>query len=416
MVSSIFNVVMRTIRWITLLWDNSLSIFSMSIIFALLAIVNHSVAYLLPLCIAIDFTVLFYAIRKNYKATLVEMRNDETLFENLYEVNHEQETIFLNEIRNSWQFKAANRFGKKEIISFISESIESHNQAYAFYSDESVILLQKNYDIENDIDKFRWVHEMAHSCWHTMIDLNHVTSRTQIFLLTLLIVISAIVLQSCWLIIIGELLCFVLFRIKNSLEIDNRKEMGADTMALSIFYILYGAKRAEKVSRACTNIYYSELLHVKNEKDWKRYLNLILNLLRFSCKEDQEKFITKVKGQISKYNKDRSVKGEYQRVKLKALTLSFCGRRFRQLNLSNEIFLTLNPPLYYFTIIVFMFLVYASLSKALIGVVVPWWCLFLVFIPGIWLFGIISKLGDLTCQKHDFMDSINNQDNGNEDN
>ena len=152
------------------------------------------------------------------------MRNDETLFENLYEVNHEQETIFLNEIRNSWQFKAANRFGKKEIISFISESIESHNQA--FYSDESVILLQKNYDIENDIDKFRWVHEMAHSCWHTMIDLNHVTSRTQIFLLTLLIVISAIVLQSCWLIIIGELLCFVLFRIKNSLEIDNRKEMG----------------------------------------------------------------------------------------------------------------------------------------------------------------------------------------------
>lgn len=143
MVSSLLNVVMRTIRWITLLWDNSLSIFSMSLIFAMLAIVNHSVAYLLPFCLAIDLTVLFYAIRKIYKDTLVEMMNDETLFENLNEMNCEQETIFLNEIRNTWQFKAANRFGKKRITSFVSGKIESHNQAYAFYSDESVILLQK---------------------------------------------------------------------------------------------------------------------------------------------------------------------------------------------------------------------------------------------------------------------------------
>lgn len=407
---------MRTIRWMTLFWDNYLSPFSTSIIFALLVFVNHSVAYLLPLCFVIDFTVLFYAIRKNYKATLVEMRNDETLFENLDEVNHEQETIFQNEIRRTWQFKAANIFGKKIITSFISERIESHNQAYAFYNDESVILLQKNYDIENDIDKFRWIHEMAHSCWHTMIDLNHVVSRIQIFFLTILIVVSAVVLQSCWLIIVGEILCIVLFRIKNSLEVDNRKEMGADTMALSIFYDLYGSKRTERVSRVCTNIYYSELLHMKNEKGWKRYLNLILNLLRFSCKEDQETFITKVKGQISKYDKDRTVNGEFQRVKLKALTLSFITRGFRQLNLSYEIFLSLNPPLYYFTIIAFMFLVYDSLSKALIGVLIPWWCLFLAIIPGIYLFDIILKIGDLTFQKYDFMDFIINQDNGNDDN
>ena len=52
----------RVVAWGTLIWDNSLSVFCVSIIVAILAISNHSILFLLPLAIEADLLVLYYSI------------------------------------------------------------------------------------------------------------------------------------------------------------------------------------------------------------------------------------------------------------------------------------------------------------------------------------------------------------------
>ena len=406
----------RAIVWITTMWDTSLSMFSISIILAMLAISNLSLAYLLPLSLGIDLLILYYAIKKNYRKVIVEMIYDNILFENLGKTPDEQESLFLDAIRKTKQFKAASRFGKKRIISYISKNIVTHNQAFAFYSDESFVLLHKNYDTESDIDKFRWIHEMAHCCWHTMIELNQTISRIQAIMLTLLIAASSIILQSCCLLIIGESLCLIIFLLRNALAIDNRKEMGADLMALSIFCRLYGERRAEKVARIAVNAYYLELLYARGEKDWKRYLNLIINLLHFEDIEAQKKFVLKVRKRIFEENMDKTIKGELQRTKLMALSFKLPKKRFRQVPPSYGMYLTMNPPAYYFVYCAMMLLAYTSLSKALFFLDIHWWCLFFGIIPIIIMIVLVLSIFKLKLFKQYYVESIKNKHNGSREN
>ena len=64
------NWLKRTTVQLTLLWDNQLSAFCLSIIMVVISIINHSFLYLLPLCIGIDVSILIYSTYKTTGITL----------------------------------------------------------------------------------------------------------------------------------------------------------------------------------------------------------------------------------------------------------------------------------------------------------------------------------------------------------
>ena len=399
----------KVIAWTSLIWDNSLSVFCISIIVVILAISNHSILYLLPLSIGFDLLILFFAIYKNYKEAFTEMIKDSLFFENLEKADPEHEAIFQNEISKTWQYAGGNKFGTKRITSFICKDLQGLCTSYSFYSDESIVLLHKDYDDEDDKDLFSWIHEMSHCSWHSMINQKRITTIVHSVFLVIITIFAAIVSHSWWMLIFSIMTCLLILFLENPLYLYSKKEMDADAMALSIFSDLYGKERMRIIARIFTNIYYEELMAAKTAREGKRRINTIFNFFRFTTEEDQRKIINKLNARIAEEVKNNNPASKIQRIKLRALALNFFIRKPHQVESFSEVFLTLNPPLYYIVFPALMCIAFYVLHDTMTMMAIPQWCILLVVVPIVLLLILKKSIENLTIAKSLFVENIRNK-------
>jgi len=398
------------IVWGSLIWDNSLSLFCISIIVAVLAVSNHTIVFLLPISIGVDLLILFYAIYKDYKATFSEMRRDISLFDNLERANPEQEAIYQNEITKTWQYAGGNKFGTKGITSYICKGLQGLCSSYSFYSDKSIILLHKDFDGGDDRDRFCWIHEMSHCCWHSIINQKRTTTIAHSVCLFILTICATIAFHSWLLPLLGCIAFLLMLFIESQFYLYTKREMDADAMALSLYSDLYGEESMRRIARIFTNRYYKVLADVTTtKKEGQKRINSIFNFLRFTTEEDQRKFMNKLDVEIADEDKNTNPEGKTQRIKLRALALSLTLRRLHRVTSFKEVFLTLNPPLYYIVFPALMFITYYVLYELIAATVFPWWCLLLVAVPIVLILILKKKTENLVIAKSFFIESIINR-------
>lgn len=371
------NWLKRAIVQLTLLWDNQLSVFCLSIIMVVISIINHSFLYLLPLCIGIELSVLIYSTYKNYKHYTKKMIKHSNLFSDLKKPDEDLEQQYLSEISKLPHFKGGNRFGTKKIHSYISQNLGDHAESYTFYSDDSIILLHKEFDDKCNLDHFAWIHEMCHCCWHNLIGIKQIATRVHTILLVLVTITFAIALHSWWMILIALAIGIIVFMLEGSPYLKTREEMGADAMAFSIFSKFYGIDKMKHIAKILTNRYYEVLIAPQNQLGMHARINTICNSLCFTTEENQKRFREKLKEKIAEA--DSNPESKQLRIKLKSLDLQICN--LRQYDSFDNGFFTLNPPLYYILFPILLCLAAYTIIRFSIMVTIPWQCIFLSIIP-----------------------------------
>ena len=371
---------------ITSQWDKNLSVFCLSIIVTAISIINHSFLYLLPLCISIDLSILIYAIYKNYKFYIEDMRKHSYLFSGLRKPDEDLEQKYLSEISKFPLFKDGNRFGTKKILSYISQNLSSQATSYPFYSDESIILLHNNFDEGSEIDRHTWIHEMCHCCWHNLIGIKQIATKAHTIFLTLLTITFAIVLHSWWIIFMALIIFIILFKIEGSAYIKSREEMGADAMAFTIFSKLYGIHEMKNTARKLTYRYFESLIRktdTEKTKDTENLsevyplINALHNSLCFTTAEDQDRFREKLEEEIAE-NKN-TPESKLLKTKLQALKITIYN--LQQYDSFDNGFFTLNPALYYILFPILLCFASYTIIRFSIMVTIPWQCMFLSIIP-----------------------------------
>lgn len=403
---NIMNWMRKAVVWTSLIWDNTLSVFCLSLVTVFLAIGNHTLLFLLPLCICFDLLILVYSVNKEYKDSFYEMNKNSQLFNNLVRADEDMETKFQNEVSKTWQFTGGDRFGTKRIASYISKKLADACTSYSFYSDESIILLHNQFDYESDLDCYSWIHEMSHCSWHSLINQKRISTTFHSVCLSLLILAAAFITQSWYIFLVGIVLCLLMLFAESHLYVFSKREMDADAMALTIFGNIYGKERMKRVARIFTNRYYSELLAAESVKEGQQRINPIYNFLRFATKEDQKKFLSKLNAQILDVDKNNTPGGKLQRIKLKALALNVSKRELPQLDSFNNAFLTLNSPLYYIVFPALILLACIALNKVTLSLTLPWWCLLLAVVPIVLLFILKKRTENLVIMKSFYVENI----------
>ena len=373
----ICNWFKKAIIRLILLWDNNLSIFCLSIIMVIMSIANHSILYLLPLCIGIELSIFIYSTYKNYRHYTEKMIKDSNLFSDLKKPDENLEQQYLSEISKLPHFKGGNRYGTKKIYSYISQNLGGHAESYTFYSDESIILLHKNFDEEADIDRFSWIHEMCHCCWHSLIGTKQISTRVYTILLTLVAITFAIALHSWWMVLLALPIGVVLFKLEGYVYVKTREEMGADAMAFSIFAKFYGIDKMKHIAKILTNRYFEVLIAPQNQLGMHARINTICNSLCFTTEENQKRFREKLKEKIAEA--DSNPESKQLRSKLISLDLQICN--LRQYDSFDNGFFTLNPALYYILFPILLCLASYTMMRFSIMVTIPWQCILLSIIP-----------------------------------
>ena len=163
------------------------------------------------------------------------------------------------------------------------------------------------------------------------------------------------------------------------------------------------------IARIFTNIYYEELVAAKTLKEGKRRINTIFNFLRFTTEEDQREYINKLEERLADEDKNTNPDGETQRIKLRALALNLSLRRLRQVSSFKEVFLTLNPPLYYIVFPALMCMTYYALHEIMGAIALSWWCLFFVGVPIALILILKKRIENLVIAKSFFVENIINK-------
>lgn len=406
MQQSIFKLKQWKFFNISSVWDRTLSVFCITIISFLLSFSNHSIIIFLPVCIGIDILILFYAIWKKYRRSFMEMQKDYLLFMELENADSALTELFMREIQRFKIYGEGNRYGTKGISVYICKEINGSPTSYSFFNDESIVLLHKNFDGEEDMDRFSMIHEMAHCIGHSLIGQKQISTRLHSTLLVLIIAAFSTLSHSWWLLSIGILLWMVLWLISNSIYVNSRVEMGADSMACMIFEHLYGKERMMKMAKIYTKKYTDELLDSKTFRNIGNYgylLNEIYGISRFMSEEDKNYFVAKLSNRLvseKEYASDNQVL--MKRIEIVRNQILKAPRIESITNMN----LTLNSGWYYLLFPLLMIIAWLATYKVIQVVVIPWWCVFFCIVP-ILLTVIVKKKAMRTAiKKSDFIHNI----------
>ena len=406
---TIYNWTQWMVYKLSSLWDTTLSVFCISIIIAVLAISNHSIAFLLPLCIGIDCLISVYAAWQKYIQTFSEMRQDFSLFLELDEVDADLKKSYMQEMKRFKVYSEGNRFGTKSISVYVSRAINGGPTSYSFHSDESVVLLHKDFDNKEDNDRFTMLHEMVHCIGHSLIGQKQIVTRLHSSILALIIAIFSILSHSWWLLLIGILLWMVLMIVESSFYVNSRVEMGADAMACMIFEHLYGREKMRKIARIFTKKYTDEILDSHQLRNYSKFgylLNEIYGISRFMSDNDKSRYIVSLNGRLASEKKCNS----NNKLLIKRIEIIR-----RQVLNSPEIesfkngIITWNPGWYYVVFPLLMVVAWFTTDKVILTVGFPWWYIFLCIVPILLIVLIKKKAANTAIAKSVFLQDIINK-------
>ena len=409
MQQTIHNWIQWMLYELSSLWDNVLSVFCISIIIAVLAVSNHSIAFLLPLCIGLDGAILVYAAWLKYKQTFSEMRHDFLLFSEMDDVDANLKELYMQEMQKFKVYNEGNRCGTKDISVYVSKAISGEPTSYSFFNDESVVLLHKDFDGEEDNDRFTMLHEMSHCIGHGLIGQKQIATRLHSSLLALIIVIFSVLSHSWWLLFMGLLLCMALMIICSSAYVKSRVEMGADAMACMIFEHLYGKEKMRKMARIFAKKYIAEILDRQQFRNYGKFsylLNEIYSISRFMSEDDKNKYVAKLNDRLvseRKYNPDNKVLIKRIEIVRKQVLNSPRIESFK------DKITTWNSGWYYFVFPLLMFVAWFATNKVIQAVEFPWWCILLCILPILFVVIMKRTTARVVIAKSDYIKNVINK-------
>ena len=390
------------------LWDTSVSLFCISIVVLVLSVVNVFFLYLLALSICIDALIWYYATFYQYKNTFDVMRKDYFYFTKLENIDGSLKKLYISEARRFKLFQEGNRFGTKCISAYVSKELDGLSTSYSFFSDESIILLHKDFDGEEDIDRFTFLHEIGHCIGHSLIEQKRLATRFQSVLLVLIIVASSVVLQSLWIFLCGLLFLAIMLFCSSRLYVKSRIEMGADAIAVTIYEHLYGKENMNDIVQIFTKRYCDEILVCKLGH-YGFLLNAIFSISRFMSANDKNKFIAKLDERIS--YEEESPTGNNRKLLQRLKAIRKHVMKSPQLDTFMDGILTWNPILYYIVFLLLMILAWHSASQVFQFTSIPWWCMLLCTIPIVAIIWLRREIGRATSAKSAFTHNILNKQN-----
>lgn len=210
-------------------WDNSISVFTLTIVNVALALFNPNLFILLPISLGVDMLILFFATMREFNRPLKDMWRDSNLFTDINSYEGQLKDVVMSEMRRFRTFHEGNMFDTKDIRVYISEKLHGGTTAYTFGADESIILLHDEFDENNDIDIFKLIHEMFHCVYHCLIRQHRIMVRGQVLCLTVLI-ISSVLSVNLWIALTGLILCFALLFIESKTYDESRVEVEANAI------------------------------------------------------------------------------------------------------------------------------------------------------------------------------------------
>lgn len=391
------------------LWDTKLSVFCITIISFLLSFSNHSIVFLLPVCIGIDILIMFYAIWKKYRRSFMEMQKDYLLFMELENADTSLTDLYMREIQRFKIYGEGNRYGTKGISVYICKEINGSPTSYSFFNDESIVLLHKDFDGEEDMDRFSMIHEMVHCIGHSLIGQKQISTRLHSILLVLIIAVFSTLSHSWWLLFIGILLWMVMWLISNSNYVNSRVEMGADAMACMIFEHLYRKERMVKMAKIYTKKYTDELIdskHIKNIGNYGYLLNQIYSISRFMSEDDKNDFVAKLNNRLvseKEYTSDNQAL--MKRIEIVRNQILKAPRIESTTNMN----LTWNSGWYYFVFPLLMIIAWLATYKVIQVIVIPWWYVFFCIVPILLIVYVKKKAIRTAIKKTDFIQNIINK-------
>ncbi len=394
---------------ISSMWDTKLSVFCITIFSALLSFSNHSIIYFIPICIGIDILILFYAIWRKYRQSFLEMQNDYLLFTELERADTALTELYMREIQRFKIYGEGNRNGTKGISVYICQEINGSPTSYSFFNDESIVLLHKDFDGEEDIDRFSMLHEMVHCIGHSLIGLKQIATRLQSTFLVLIIAVFSVLTHSWWILFIGIFLWMVLWVISNSIYVKSRIEMGADAMACMIFEHLYGKERMMKMAKIFTKKYADEILDSQQNRGLCNYgylLNVIYGISRFMSEDNKNDYVAKLNNRLvseKEYASDNKVL--MKRIEIVRNQILKAPRIESITNMN----LTWNSGWYYLLFPLLMIIAWLATYKVIQVVVIPWWCVFFCIVPVLLIVFVKKKAIRTVIKKTDFIQNIINK-------
>ena len=388
-------------------WDTTVSVFSISIVIFALSLCNGSIAYLMPFAICTDILILSYSAFIRYKRTFTKMRHGFLNFTVLENVDENLKQLYLSEARKFRIFEEGNIFGTKSISVYISKKITGAPTSYSFFNDESIILLHKDFDKEEPIDRFVLLHEMGHCIFHSLIEQKQAITFIQSTLLALIVVFSSVILCSWRTLSLGLFLFVILLFCGNNLSVKSRIEMGADAVAVIIFEHLYGRDKMKEVVDISTQRYYSEI-EACSLKDFGYLLNSIYSISRFLSDSDREHYISKIDVRISEeVNATSGNKALVNRLKAFKKKLT----KAPKLETFTDGILTWNPAIYYVVYPLLMLFAWESVSHVMHTITIPWWFVFICIVPIAFIIIIRKQIVKTVTEKSDFIQNILNNQN-----
>ncbi len=407
-------MILSKLQKVMMWWDNSISVFTLTIVNVVLAFYNPSLFILLPLNIGFDMLLLALASLHVYKQAFAEMLNDYNLFGNIQVYTGQLKEIGMSEMKRFKMFNEGNLYGTKDIEIFVSEKLHRGAVAYSFWADESIILLHNEFDESNDIDIFKLLHEMFHCVYHCLIRQHRIMVRIQVTCMIVLIIISSSLSFNMWIAITGLTLCLALLFVETKTYDESRREVEANVMALTIFEHRYGSKRNKRVAKIICDIAL-EQLEAKSLKSAIPIVNEICKLSRFLTKEDLNSLVMKIEEMmfiwrtIVRQKSNPECKKENKRTRRNLLTLwLLMKKRINKPQLKNfrNGYMTWSPSLYYILFPVLMFVSFLAVKNILIGITIPSWSLSLALIPVVLFLVIWRTIKILKLKKGEFIKDL----------
>lgn len=391
----------------TWLWDANLSMFCISIIVILLSFGNASFAFLLPLSLAIDMLIFMFAIFICYKQSVSIMKKGFWELTDLDDIDAELKEQYLTEAQKFRMYQDGNRFGTKSISIYISKEKKTGGKAYSFFSDESIVLLHRDFDEEDDKDRITLLHEIGHCISHSLIEQKQIATILYSTIFSLTIVALSVIMHLWWMLLLGIVLWTLMAFCESKVSIKSKIEMEADAIALIIFEHLYGSEKMKEVAGIFSKMYCDEAIGTVQRTEYFYLLNVIWSISRLLNDSDRNDLMSNLYERLAIENGNLSTKEKVlmQRVKCVKRQVATAPK----LESFANYIITDNPSSYYLVFPLLIWATWFTVNNVLPIVTIPWWCLFLCGIPILLIVLVKIKLHYSVMAKSVFIHNIINK-------